>query len=106
MNYWLWALVAVSCTTWIEYVNRAWQMPSFWHILPYTAPAIVLLQTSIFYLWRDAPSLMIAWILFASGAAFLRFGTAALLLGEPIGWRTVLGAVLVVAGGKLVSMGG
>lgn len=99
---WPYLWVAISLLSnvaiiWTEYLNR--QSPSWPAALRYTLPLIVVAQACLWYSYRHAPALLMAWIVFTVGNSAVRLTMAATVLGEPFHGRwAVLAAALMVLG--------
>ncbi len=105
MSWLVWSVVSSLCAVTIETINRIGGHATFWHALVYTGPLIVLLQAGIFYSWRNAPSMMLAWVTFSACTLVFRLLSLYFIVGEPMNLSTSLGVVLVVAGVYLVKVG-
>ena len=93
----MWSLVANFTIAYIEYLNRVVQFATFGHALRVTWPLILVAQCGLFYAWRGAPALMVAWMVFFIGNVTLRLGTT-WAAGEPPNLQVAAGLALVVAG--------
>lgn len=105
MTWWLWGLVANLAIGVVEYVNRTGGYSSFWAALPVTAAPLVLAQIGLFYCWKDAPSMMMGWAVFTLGNVVIRLLSVRFLVGETLSPLVLLGVVLIVLGGRVVSVG-
>jgi len=103
MPWWLISLVSNVAIIATEYVNRT--SPTQLHALRYTWILIVIAQTCLYYSYRGAPSLLIAWVVFTIGNSAVRLAMASTVLGEPFrpSWA-LLAALLMSAGAYCIKM--
>ncbi len=104
-TWWVASIVATLAITVIEYFNRAGGFSSFREALWITGPVILIAQWALFYTFRDAPSLMIAWWVFTIGNSVLRLGNVHFFVGEPVNWRILVGVSFMLLGGYFVKTG-
>ncbi len=100
--WWAASILANVCITAIEYLNRAGGYATFREALWHTLLLIIVAQWALFYTFRDAPTLMLAWWVFAIGSSAMRICNSHFLMNEPVDWRIGAGVVLMLAGGYLV----
>lgn len=103
--WWVASIVANVAITGCEYLNRAGGYETFGQAILRTGPLILVAQWALWRSWSGAPSFLLAWATFSLGGLFLRVLSARFLLGEPLGWRTLAGVVLVAFGAHLVRSG-
>jgi len=85
------AVISVEC------LNRT--SPSLLFALSRTWPLIVLAQFGLWYSYRHAPSLLMAWVVFTAGNSVLRLLATGNVLGETFQTRwAILGAGLIACG--------
>lgn len=104
MTWWMWSIVANFMIVLVEAVNRTATVGPL-ETLPKTFLPIALMQIALFYAWQGAPSLMMAWAFLTVGSAVLRVLTVRFVVGEPVGLLVVAGVMVMIAGGRLISMG-
>ncbi len=103
--WWLAAFIANVAITAIEYFNRAGGFATWREAIWTTGPFILVAQWALFYTFRDAPSLMLGWWVFAIGSTTMRLLNSHFLLGEPLNWQVGVGVVFVLVGGYFVKAG-
>ena len=103
--WWVASIIANVVITAIEYLNRTGGYAAFREAIWHTLPLILVAQWALFYTFRDAPSLMMAWWVFAIGSSGMRICNSHFLMGEPVDWRIGAGVVMMLAGGYLVKGG-
>lgn len=96
--WWLASILANVCICAIEYLNRAGGFADFRHAVTTTGPLIILAQWGLFYAWRDAPSMLLAWAFFTTGNAVLRLISSHFAVGEELNWMVAAGVSLMFAG--------
>jgi len=103
--WWVVAALLANCSiVGVEYLNRT--QPDLQSALMRTWPLIVLGQVCIFYAWHYAPSLLMAWAVFALGNSLMRVAMVTAVLGEPAKLTWVfLGISLMFAGSYAVKVG-
>lgn len=101
----MWSIVANAAICSVEYMNRTGGFGSFWQAIPYTFLPIALAQIGLFYAWKDAPKMLIAWIVFTIGNSLFRIASTWLFVGEPLNLTVLAGVLLMIAGGRVVAMG-
>lgn len=81
-----------------EVINR--QSATFGIAIRGTIIPIVIGQMLLWYLFRHAPSLLTAWIVFSIGNSVLRLTASAAVLHEPVDlrWAALAGALMLFAG--------
>lgn len=102
--WWAWGLLANACVALNEYVARA-GTTSFLQSLWYMWPFYVLLQLGIFYGWRGAPSMMLAWAVFTVTNSAFRLVNVTWAVGEPPSATTLAGVALMVMGAYAIKLG-
>lgn len=102
MTWWMAALLGSGCMMTTEFINRR-ATGTYVESLVWTLPAILLGNWFLFRCWNGAPSLLSAWVVFSGFNCVARLAMTAVLVGEPVGWRSVLGALLVLAGGFIIT---
>jgi hypothetical protein len=81
----------------VEYLNRT--LPGPWlSTLRYTLPLIVIGQFGLWYSWKHAPALLIAWLTFTLGNNILRLLMVKYLTGEGFAWWAIVGCAMMVGG--------
>lgn len=96
------SLVASLVVVGLEYVYRIKLFPSYlagWWLL---FPASLAIQSALFYSYRDAPKLLVAWSTFFLLNAMLRVGVSTLGLHESFTPRTGLALGLIILGAVLI----
>lgn len=106
MTWWLWGLLANACIVLIEFLNRKAGAVSYLEQLTVTAPLIFVAQMGLFYCWRDAPKMLLAWAVFTLGNCAFRLISVQWAVGEPPGWVTLAGVAMMIAGAFTVKAGG
>ena len=91
------SVLANLCIMGIEYVYRVKSFPDFSSALPYMLVPILIAQYSLFYLFREAPSYLLAWAVFFLGNGIIRVAVS-VYLGEPMNGQIVAGLLLIGAG--------
>lgn len=107
MTWWVWSILANFGIASIEYTNRTLGQSGaafFTYVLPITLLPIIFTQYALFKSWSTAPTLMLAWVTFATGNMLLRLGTS-WVAGEPPSLLTVAGVGLVLAGALAIKGG-
>lgn len=105
MPWWIAAsLMANAAIISVEYLNRT--EPTLGSALVRTWPMIILAQVCLYFSWHHAPSLMVAWAVFALGNSMMRLAMVGCILGEPMktAW-TLAGIAAMVGGSYLVKLG-
>lgn len=105
MTWWMWGFAANLAIAGVEYMNRSGGYKSFLDAIPHTFVPILIAQIALFYCWRDAPRMLLAWALFTGGNCVLRVLSTWWMVGEPINWTVMAGVAMVLAGGRVISMG-
>lgn len=100
-----WSLLANAMITFIEYVNRTGGYASFGAVLPHTGLLILIAQAGLFYAWRDASSMMLAWAVFTVGNSAMRLASVTFAVGEVPTPRTLVGICLMLLAVWLVKTG-
>ena len=96
------SLVASVAAVGLEYIYRARWFDSYWQGIWLILPAGIVIQTMLFYSYRDAPKLLVAWSMFFAVNAGARFLISTVALHEaPTPW-TILALALIVAGSFLI----
>ena len=102
MSWILPSILASMAAVGLEYVYRARWFDSYWQGWWALLPFGILIQCSLFYSYRDAPRLLVAWSTFFAINAVLRVGVSSLVLQETLTPLTVLALVLIVGGAVLM----
>lgn len=103
--WYLWALVANASICVVEYMNRSGGYGSFWSAIPYTIWPIMIAQVALFYTWRDAPKMLLAWLVFTIGNTVMRIASTYWAVGEPVNPMVLFGVLVMIAGGRIVAYG-
>jgi len=106
MTWWMWAVVSNVTIMVIEYLNRTAGFVGPFDAFKITFPLILIAQIGLFYCWRDAPQMLLAWTVFTLGNCILRLISATWFVGEVPTLTTLVGVALIMAGGALVKVGG
>lgn len=104
--WWVWGLLANIAIMVIEWLNRSGGFASYFHALRFTLPLIFVAQMGLFYAWRDAPTMMLAWAAFTLGNTVLRLVNTTWMVGEIPSLSTLFGVALITAGAYCVKIGG
>jgi hypothetical protein len=103
---WLLAgLMSNVAIAWIEWYNRTSAASSFTAQLPITFVPILIAQLGLWYSWKHAPSMMIAWFAFSLGNNALRLLSVKFVLRESLTMYHIAGAICIVLGGWLIANG-
>jgi len=86
----------------IEYLNRTGGFATPIDAFKVTAPLIILAQIGLFYAWKGAPSMMVAWAVFSSANCVVRLLSNHYLVGEPLAWQGWAGVAVMFGGMWLV----
>lgn len=105
MPWYCWGILANVFIALIEYVNRTGEY-GYLGTLRYTAPLIFAAQMGLFYAWRDAPSMMLAWAAFTVGNTVIRLASVQWAVREPPTFAALAGVAVMVAGAFMVQLGG
>lgn len=107
MYWWLAAsLLANVAINMIEFLNRrAGHDLNFLQQLQHTWWLILVAQFGLFYAYRDAASLMVAWTVFSSANCVMRLISNHFFVGEPMSAMAWCGAGLMMAGMVVVRLG-
>jgi hypothetical protein len=107
MPWYIAAIVANLAIAGVEFVNRRSGSldTGLMETLALTAPLIFIAQIGLYYCWRDAPSMMLAWAVFTVGNTSLRMISSQYMVGEPLSWATVAGVSTIFFGAYLVKVG-
>ena len=96
------SLIASLAAVGLEYVYRARWFDNYWQGIWLLLPVGMTIQMMLFYSYRDAPRLLVAWSVFFLLNALLRVGVSTLGLHESFTLRTgaalgfiILGAILM-----------
>lgn len=103
--WWCYSLLAVCSVTRIEYLHRSAGYEHGLAAFLYTLPFVFLCQFGLFYSFRDASSMFLAWIAFTVTSTLLRIGSSHFLLGERVSPVALAGIACVLLGGWLVKEG-
>lgn len=97
LPWWAVSLISNVAIIATEYLNRT--SPTLWAAWSRTWPLILVAQAGLWFSYRHAPTLMVAWVVFTTGNSAIRLLMAATVLGEPFRpqWA-LLGAGCMVAG--------
>ena len=96
------SLLANLAALTLEWIYRARVFPSWWDGWWVMLPLAAAVQVGLFYSFRSAPSLLVAWSTFFLVNAALRLFLSYQVLKEPLTPGITLGLVLVIIGALLL----
>jgi uncharacterized membrane protein len=85
----------------LEYLHRTSSM-SAWNVAR-IVPVVILCQWAIWSTWKNAPSVMTAWVCLTFGNTILRVLNTHFLLHEPMTGQTWLAVGLMTAGAVVMN---
>ena len=103
--WWVASIIANFTIMTIEYLNRSGGYATWREALVHTGPFIIVAQWGLFYAFRDAPTFMMAWMVFTVGNSMLRLGNAHFLVGEPLNWKIITGVGLMLLASYFLKIG-
>jgi multidrug transporter EmrE-like cation transporter len=74
-----------------------------WVSLSRAVPLIAVCQAALWYSWRTAPSVMVAWAILTFGNSLLRVVNTQFILGEPMTSNKWVALALISAGTFIMS---
>ena len=87
----------------IEYLNRVCPPDrGFLGQLMYTGPLIFVAQLGLFYAWKGAPSMILAWACFSSMNALMRLVSNHFFVNEPLNVQGWVGCACMFLGMYIV----
>lgn len=103
---WMLALVLANvCIAGIEMMNRQAGENNFLQQLWYTGPLILVSQFGLYFGFKEAPGFWIASATFTIGNTMIRVLNSYYFVGEPPGYWTWWGILLMLVGGFAVKYG-
>ncbi len=103
--WWAASILANFTIAAIEGLNRNAGFTNFGNAIVCTMPLIFAAQYGLFYAWRDAPSMMMAWAFFTAGNSVLRLLSVQYYAGEPLNVTTLAGTAVIFFGAWIVKQG-
>jgi hypothetical protein len=103
--WYCWGILANVFIALIEYQNRVGGSSSYLGTLQTTWWMIFVAQCGLFYAWRCAPSMMLAWAAFTLGNTVVRMVSVQWAVHEPPSWATIGGVAVMVLGAFMVKAG-
>lgn len=104
--WFVWSLVANVTINVIEYLNRTAGFAHPIDAFKTTAPLIILAQVGLFYAWKGAPSMMLAWACFSAMNSLMRLVSNHYFVGEPLSIRGWVGCGIMFLGMYVVKTAG
>jgi len=104
MHWVMTAFMACSGIQVVEYLNRTMGHTGWARVLLWTCVPIVFSQWSLWMTWKNAPSLMMAWIYFTVINSIMRLGTS-YMAGETPNLYTYAGVALALGAAGLIKYG-
>lgn len=98
MPWWVWSIVANLAINVIEFLNRTGGFATPLVAFRTTGPLIILAQVGLFYAWKGAPSMMLAWACFSAMNSLMRLVSNHYFVGEPLSVQGWAGCALMFAG--------
>ena len=105
MPWWLGGIIANIGIAYIEMTNRTSTTETWLGTLQYTAIPIILTQWGLYFAWKNAPSMMTAWVFFTAGNSLARIITA-YWIGEPPGIKTWIAICMCLSAAVIMKFGG
>ena len=105
MHWVAWSLVANVAIIGLEYMYRMVDYRSFWDGLPHFVLPILATQLALYYMFKDAPSYLLAWAAFTVGNTVLRLMSNHWFIGDKMNWMIMAGVSVIVLGTFLIKEG-
>lgn len=99
------SVLANVLIAYLEYTYRTTGMLAPWGVYFRIVVSIALMQLSLWYTWKNAPTFLTAWVVFFTGNMLLRIFTTVVILHEAPSFQVWAGIALAVVAAIAVKLG-